>query len=421
VSIGRILESNRIVITGIGALSPFGAGKDAFIEGSRAGKYCAEPIARFDTTPFCSKQACLIPAIELGDKDVRLARLPLSFKYGIASADEAMHDSKLNLSIEEKDRVGVFYSTACNTEQTERYHLALIEKGPSFVSPLLFQNTTYMAGPGAISISRGITGPAIAIPGGYASGIQSIDVAVNYLLQGYIDVAIVVGADELTRLHYEALYRLNLLSPHRKGAREISRPFDAGRDGMILGEGAGAVVLESLSHARSREARIYAELAGVAVAHDAYRPADTAPSGRGLANAMRQALDYASANPESVDYIAAAANSTRLFDNAEAEAIKSVFARHAYEIPVSSIKSMIGETFAASGIFNLIACIVAISEGFLSPTINYEQADSECDLDCVPNIARQKAVRVTMANAYSFGGASGSAVLKAFEHEKEIE
>jgi 3-oxoacyl-[acyl-carrier-protein] synthase II len=409
------MENERIFITGIGAVSPFGAGTDAFIKGVRAGQYCAEDLARFDTIPFRSKQACLVPTIELEDKDVRLTRLPLAVKYGIAAADEALADSKLNLDTVGKDRIGIFYSTACNTEQTERYHLALIEKGPSFVSPLLFQNTTAIAGPGTISIKRGITGPVIAIPGGYASGLQSIDVAVVYLLQGYIDIAIVIGADELTRLHYEALYGFNLLSPRRKGAREISRPFDAERDGMILGEGAAAVILESLPHARQRDARIYAELAGVAIAHDAYRPADVAPKGRGLANAMRLALAEAEVNPQSVEYIAAAANSTRLFDNAEVAAIKSEFGSHADKLAISSIKSMIGETFAAGGIFNVIACIVAISHGFLPPTINYEHVDAECDLDCVPNIARQQRVEVAMANAYSFGGACGSIVLKAFE------
>jgi len=415
------MESKRVVITGIGALSPFGTGKDAFIEGVRAGKYCAEVIVRFDTIPFRSNQACLVPAVELEDKDPRLARLPLSFKYGIAAADEAIRDSKLIFDVEEKDRIGVFYSTACNTEQTEQYHLGIVEKGPSSASPLLFQNTTFMAGPGAVSIKRRITGPAIAIPGGYASGLQSIDVAVNYLHQSYIDVAIVIGADELTRLHYEALYRLKLLSPRRKGAREISRPFDAGRDGMVLGEGAGALVLESLSHARKRQAKVYAEMVGVAIAHDAFRAADIAPSGRGLATAMRVALADAGMSPESVEYIAATANSTRLFDNAEVKAIKKVFGSHAYRTAASSIKSMTGETFAASGIFNVIACTVAISNGFLPPTINYEEADAECDLDCVPNSARAKRVRVAMANAYSFGGTSGSAVLKAFEDTEEDE
>lgn len=406
------MGSKGVVITGIGALSPFGMGKDAFIQGARAGKYCADVMTRFDTIPFRSKQACLVPAVELEDKDPRLARLPLSFRYGIAAADEAIRDAKLNLDAEEKNRIGVFYSTACNTQQTEQYHLRIIEKGPNFASPLLFQNTTFMAGPGAISIKRGITGPVIAVPGGYCSGLQSIDVAVTYLLQGYIDVAIIIGADELTRLHYEALYRLNLLSPRHTGAREISRPFDAGRDGMVLGEGAGALVLESLSHARRREAKIYVELAGVAIAHDAFRPADIAPSGRGLGNAMSRALVDAGTDPQSLEYIAVGANSTRLFDNAEVQAIKRVFGSLAHKIAVSSIKSMIGETFAAGGIFNVIACIVAISHGFLAPTINYEQADPACDLDCVPNIARKKQVSVAMANACSFGGACGSAVLK---------
>ncbi len=409
------MDGNRIVITGIGALSPFEAGKKAFFEGSLAGRYCAEAIDRFDTTSFRSKHACLITRSRLDDQDPRLSRLPRSYQDGVIVAEEAIEDSKLDLDKEEKDRIGIFYGTSCNTEQAERYHLELIEKGPNFVSPLLFPNTTYVAAPGALSIKRGITGPAIATPGGYASGLQAIEVAASYLLQDYVDIGIVIGADELTRLHYEALYRFGLLSPRRKGAIEISRPFDAERDGMVPGEGAAALVLESLPHARRREAKIYGELAGIAVAHDAFRQADVSPGGKGLANAMRLAMAYSGLNPDSVEYIAAAANSTRLFDKAEVEAIKQVFGRHAYQTAVSSIKSMIGETFAAGGIFNVIACLVAISEGFIPPTINYGKIDTECDLDCVPNIARRKRVRLALANAYSFGGTGCSAVLKAFE------
>lgn len=408
------MDSNRIVITGLGAMSSFGVGKEPFIEGIKGGKTCAGPVERFDTSPFRSKKGCLVPSHSPRDSDPRLARLPLGYQYGVAAAEEALRDSEVDLGEQDADRIGIFYSTACNTEQTEKYHLVLIKKSPNLVSPLLFQNTTYMAGPGAISIKRGITGPAIAIPGGYASGLQAINMAASYLLQAYIDIALVIGADELTRLHYEALYYLKLLSPRRAAGEEISRPFDAGRDGMILGEGAGALVLETLPNALKRDARIYAELAGVAVTHDAYRAADIAPDGRGLENAMRLALTDAGANPESVDYVAAAANSTKLFDKAEAKAIKTVFGNHVDKTPVSSIKSMIGETFAAGGIFNVVACVIAIRDSFLPPTINYRNADPECGLDCVPNNARQKRVKLALANGYSFGGSSGSVALKAF-------
>jgi 3-oxoacyl-[acyl-carrier-protein] synthase II len=407
-----MINDDRVVITGLGVLSPFGLGRESFLDGIKTGTSCVASISRFDTGKFLSKKACLVAEQSFSHLDSKLARLPRVFQYGVVAVEEALLDSHLQMEQEDRARIGIFFSTSCNTQQTERYHLDLIQKLPSAVSPLLFQNTTYMAGPGTISIKWGITGPAIAIPGGYASGLQAVATAVTYLLQGYIDVAIVVGADELTRLHFEALYRLKLLSPQTSGNEEISRPFDADRDGMVLGEGAGVLVLETLHHASERGAKVYAEVAGVAITHDAYRPADVCPQGTGLENAMRLAL--AEAGVEFVDYIAAAANSTRTLDKAEAIAINKVFGQSIDQIAVSSLKSLIGETFAASGIFNAIACLFAMQEGFIPPTLNHRQANPEGRSLRISTNARQMHVDTAMANGHSFGGSSGSIVLRSF-------
>jgi len=407
------MQTKRIIITGVGVVSPFGTGKEAFINGIETGLYCAQAITRFATGAVRSKEACLIRDENLGDIDPRLARLPAVYRYGLVAAEEALNDSVINLREEEKDRLGIFYGTACNTEQSVQYHLTLTERGPNSVSPLMFQNTTYMAGPGIISIRNGITGPAIAIPGGYSAGLQALDIAVSYLLSGYIDRALIVGAEEVTRLQHEALSSLKLLSPTRNDTEEISRPFDADRDGMVLGEGAGALMLEVSGNAKEPGKKVYAELVGIGITHDAYRTADVSPDGRGLEHSMRAALTNADEDPQSVDYIAAAANSTRIFDNAEVAAIQKLFGL-GNKTPVSSIKSMIGETSAAGAIFNVVAAVFAIANSFLPPTINYKNHDPECDVDCVPNTARPQVVKFALANACSFGGSCGTVALKAF-------
>jgi 3-oxoacyl-[acyl-carrier-protein] synthase II len=407
-----MINDDKVVITGLGVLSPFGLGRESFLDGIKTGKSCAASISRFDTDKFLSKKACLVADENFSHLDSRLARLPRVFQYGVVAVEEALLDSGLQMDQEDKARIGIFFSTSCNTQQTERYHLDLIQKQPSAVSPLLFQNTTYMAGPGTISIKWGITGPAIAIPGGYASGIQAVTTAVMYLLQGYIDVAIVVGADELTRLQFEALSRLKLLSPQTSGDEEISRPFDAGRDGMVVGEGAGVLILETLPHASARGAKVYAEVAGVAVTHDAYRAADVCPQGTGLENAMRLAL--AEAGVEGVDYIAAAANATRALDAAEAVALNKVFGQSLDRVAVSSLKSLIGETLAAGGIFNVIACLYAMRENFVPPTLNHRRASGEGQSLSLSPHARQMRVDTAMANGHSFGGSCGSIVLRSF-------
>lgn len=415
------MNRETIVISGLGVVSPFGAGKPSFVAGIRNGASAAGAIGRFDTSRYRSRKACLITETGFRAADGSLGRLPLVYQYGFAAAQECIEDSRLNLNDEDKDRIGIFFGTACNADQTERYHTTLIEKGPNLVSPLLFQNTTYMAGPGTLSIKHHITGPSIALPGGYSSGIQALDMAVSFVADRRIDIALVVAADELSRLHFEALAALKLLAVQTRECDEASRPFDAQRNGIIAGEGAGAIVIERASHARRRGARVYAEVAGVGLSNDAYRAADISPQGIGLENAMRVALEESHASPNEVAYIAAAANSTKRFDQAEVAAIKRLFKAQAFGVAISSVKSMLGETFAAGSILNIIACVVAINHRFVPPTINYHNADPACDLDFVPNEPRMARVEVAMANSYSFGGGCGSVIIRAFrrfEHEE---
>ncbi|MEW6605980.1 MAG: beta-ketoacyl-[acyl-carrier-protein] synthase family protein [bacterium] len=401
----------RVVITGIGIISPYGVGEEVFYKALKEGTSCIKKISLFDVSSFKSQKGGLITNFlpEEFDNDERFCRLPRIAQYSIVAADLVMKDIQ---DAFDSTKIGIFLGTDHGAiEFTERFYSNLIEKGPERVNPLLFQETVFNAPASHISLKYKIKGPTIVITSGYVSGLLSVMQGVDYLQRGKLDLAIVGGIEELTKTVYEVEYHLGILSPQDEGEEEC-RPFDAKRNGFIPSEGAGILLIERLDQARKRKAHIYGEIIGWGNSSDSYKIADYSPEGEGIKNAMLKALREANLNPEKIDYIAAAANGSRVLDRAETKAIKDVFGNYAYKIALSSIKSIVGESSAPSGVFNLIAVLFSMENNLIPPTINYENYDPECDLYYVPNIPKRMEVKTGLANAISFGGNSCSIIVQ---------
>jgi len=328
----------------------------------------------------------------------------------------AIKDAKLDLGKESAYRIGIFLgSDHCALECTERFYSVLLQKGPTLTNPLLFQQTVSNTPASEISIRYGIKGPSYVITSGNASSGLAISAAILNLKEGHIDIALAGGVDTHFYLIHEAFIHLRLLSPLNRG-EEICRPFDRERNGIIFGEGAGIIVIEDLVHAIRRDAKILAEIVGDGASYDSFRTNGPAIKGRGIAYAMMEAIKVADIDKEEIGYIVSTANSSNVLDAAETKAIKDIFGTYAYNIPVSSIKSMIGETTGPSGVFNIISAIYALNEGIIPPTINYENPDPSCDLNYVPNQSITKEIHYALVNSSSFSGNNSSILLKRYEN-----
>jgi len=408
--------NNRVVITGVGIISPFGVGNEIFWKGLIEGKCALHKITRFNTTYFKSKMAgeVLDFKIENFVKDPRLHRIPRISQFTIVAANLAIAEAKFDVKKEDTTKIGIFFGT-CNgpSFSTERIYQSLIEKGPSGVDPLLFQETVFNAPVSNLSILWGIKGPCIAIPLGPASGSYALHLALNYLSSGRVDCALVGAADEHTKVVHEAFGHLNVLSPD-DGGEEKARPFDKNRNGGILSEGSCFIVLETLEHALQKGRFIYGEIIGDGMSSDAYRVADNEPKGLGVALSMKQAIDKAKIHPSEVEYIIALAYGGKKIDEMETSAIKEVFKDYAYQLSITSIKGAIGESTGPGGLFNLATALFAIRDGVIPPTINWQEQDTDCDLDYVPNVARGKEVNTAMVNAFSWGGIYSSIIVKRY-------
>jgi 3-oxoacyl-[acyl-carrier-protein] synthase II len=409
----------RVVVTGLGVTTPLGVGLDNVWQRILAGQSGAGPITRFDASRHDTKIAAEVKDFKGEDyvSAKELKRIDLFIQYALAATKVAVEDAKLDMTKEDAERVGVIVGTGLGGLPTlEKYHSVLLEKGPGRISPFFIPMLIANEAPGNIAIQYGMKGPNLSIVTACATGGHSIGDACRIIQYGDADVIVAGGTEaNLTPLTVGGFNALKALSTRNDEPQRASRPFDRDRDGFVIGEGAGIVILEELEHARTRGARIYAEVAGYGYNGDAYHITAPSPDGDGAIRCMRMALRDAGMAPERVDYINAHGTSTDLNDLSETIAIKKVFGEDAYNIPVSSTKSMIGHLLGAAGAVEAVFSILAIRDQMCPPTINYENQDPECDLDYVPNTARKHAIAVAMSNSFGFGGTNAVLVFKRFD------
>lgn len=411
---------NRVVITGLGAITPIGLSVEEYWQSLRAGRGGVERVTKFDVEEFPTQIAAEVKEFDpLDFLDKREAkRMDPFVQYAAAATKMAVEDAELNLEKEDPNQIGVVLGSGIGgIEVWESQHKILIEKGVKKVSPFFIPMMIIDMAPGQIAIMFGARGPNYATVSACASSAHAIGDSLRIIQRGEAEVMITGGAEAtITPLAMAGFCSARALSTRNDEPKKASRPFDAQRDGFIMGEGAGVIILESLSHAKRRGARIYAELVGFGMSDDAHHITAPAPNGAGAAMAMTLALRDANLQPDEVDYINAHGTSTPFNDRTETEAIKSVFGDHAYRVPISATKSMIGHLLGASGAAELIASIKSIEDSVLHPTINYQFPDPECDLDYVPNEARRAEVEVALSNSFGFGGHNASLVIRKFRN-----
>ncbi|MCY0886902.1 MAG: beta-ketoacyl-ACP synthase II [Alicyclobacillaceae bacterium] len=408
----------RVVVTGLGAVTPIGNDVETFWENLLSGKSGIVPIDRFDVSDYPVRIAGQVKGYEpekyMDKKEVR--RIDLYAQYAVGAAMEALLHSGLKITEENRARVGVYIGSGIGGLQTMlENHTLLIERGPKRVSPFLVPMMISNMASGYISMMTGAMGPNLAPVSACATGTHAVGDAFKIIARGDADAMICGGAEAtICDLALAGFSNMKALSTHNDHPETASRPFDRNRDGFVMGEGAGVVVLESLDAAIARNARILAEVVGYGLSADAYHLTAPEPSGRGASLAMQSALNDAGLEPTMVDYINAHGTSTDLNDKLETLAVKSVFGEHAYRFCLSSIKSMTGHLLGAAGGVEAVATVKTLLTGMVPPTINYETPDEECDLDYVPNRARHLDVKVAMSNSFGFGGHNASILLRQY-------
>jgi 3-oxoacyl-[acyl-carrier-protein] synthase II len=402
----------RVVVTGIGTINPLGLSVQEFWEGLVAGKSAIGPITHFDPSNFRVKVDAEVHGFDATKyMDLKaIDRTSRTIQFAIAAAKEAIQSAGLDMTQENPERVGVIIAT-----MTEQGYVVwgweLYQKmGPRRADPLFITKSTASAASMQVGMMLGAQGPNSAVNSLCASGADAIGTAMNFIRLGYADVMIAGGSDaSLEPVGMAGIDILGALS-HEPDPSKACRPFDLNRSGFVYAEGTGLVVLESYEHARRRGASILAEMAGAGWSFDAHDA--TAPAPELEAYAMRTALQIARVEIEEVDYINAHGTSTKMNDACETKAIKMVFGEHAYKIPISSTKSMIGHSITAAGAIETVAAILIMNKGIIHPTINYETPDPDCDLDYVPNVARPAQVNVCLKNSFGLGGENCCLVLK---------
>ncbi len=413
------MSRRRVVVTGMGALAPNGNGVEAFWEALVAGRSGVGPLTRFDATDFEIKIAGELtdfdPEVALDRKEVR--RNDRFVHYGVHVATEAATAAGVDMGVMDAERIGVIFGSGIGGIGTlESQHLVLQEKGPGRVSPFFVPSMISDMSAGMISMKLGAKGPNYTTVSACASGAHAIGEAARKIQYDEADVMITGGCEAaITPMSVAGFTSAKAMAQRNDEPERASRPFDADRNGFVLGEGGGALVLEDLEHARRRGAQIWGEFRGMGFTGDAYHQTAMAPEGEGGARAVRIALRDAGVNLEDVDYVNAHGTSTPLGDAQETAALKSVFGDHAGKLAVSSTKSMTGHLLGAAGAVETIACILAIANKTIPPTINYETPDPDCDLDCVPNEARQFEATIALNNSFGFGGHNAALVFSRFD------
>ena len=412
------MSGKRVVITGMGVVSPIGNDREEFWESLSAGKNGIGRITAFDPSDFSSQIAGEVKDLDLSsylDPKI-MKRMDPFCQFGVVAAKQALDDSGLDLESENLNRIGVYAGSGVGGMQTiEKQHKIMLKKGPRRVSPLLIPMMIVNLLPGQISMVFNLKGPNVSILSACATATHNIGEAMWAIRNNIADVMVSGGAEaSTTELGLAGFCSMRALSTRNDQPEKASRPFDKERDGFIMAEGSGMLVLEELEHARKRGAKIYAELIGYGATSDAHHLTAPAPGGEGAARCMQMALDTAGLIPDNVDYINAHGTSTPLNDKFETMAIKTVFGERAYKLPVSSTKSMHGHLLGAAGGVEAIACIQAMAADLIPPTINYETPDPECDLDYVPNTARKAKIDIALSNSFGFGGHNGTLIFKKF-------
>jgi len=409
----------RVVVTGLGAVTPLGIGAEKTWKALCAGKSGIGRISRFDTTNFQTKIAGEVkdfdPEDFLDKKQVR--RMDSFVHYCMAATIMAMEDSKLEVANQDAERIGVLIGTGLGGLPTlEKNHTLLIEGGPKKISPFFIPMMIANMAPGQIAIHFGIKGPNTCVVTACAAGSHAIGDSYKLIQRGDADIVITGGTEAtITPLNIGGFNAMKAISTNNDEPEKASRPFDKNRDGFVPAEGAGTIILEELELALKRGANIYGEIVGYGLTSDAFHITAPDPQGSGAARCMKMALLDANISPHEVDYINAHGTSTPLNDTIETIAIKTVFNEYSKKIPVSSTKSMTGHLLGAAGGVEAVFTILTIRDGIIPPTINYETPDPDCDLDYVPNVARRADVRIAISNSFGFGGTNATLVFKRFE------
>jgi 3-oxoacyl-[acyl-carrier-protein] synthase II len=416
------MELKRVVVTGLGALTPIGNTKDEYWEALVNGKSGAAPVTHFDAEKFKTQFACEVKNFEVTDFiDRKLARKMDKFsQYAMVASDEAIADSKLNLDAINKLRVGVIWGAGIGgleTFQEEVLNFAAGDGTPRF-NPFFIPKMIADIAPGNISIKYGFMGPNYTTVSACASSANSMIDALNTIRLGHCDVVITGGSEAaVTIAGMGGFNAMHAMSTRNDSPETASRPFDANRDGFVLGEGAGSIVLEEYEHAKARGAKIYAEVVGGGLSSDAYHMTAPHPDGIGVVAVMKNCLENAGLNPEDVDHINTHGTSTPLGDVAELKAISEVFGEHAKNININSTKSMTGHLLGAAGAIEAIASILAMEHGIVPPTINHETVDENIDpeLNLTLNKAQKRDIKVAMSNTFGFGGHNACVLFKKLD------
>lgn len=413
------MQRQRVVVTGMGLVTPVGTGVEAFWASLREGRSGVRAITRFDASRFPTRIAAQVddfdPLRYMDRRDAR--RMDRFVQMALAAARMALEDANLRLEDCDRDQVGITMGTGIGGIHTLVEQMGVMaEKGPDRVSPFFIPMMIANMAGGQLAISLDARGPNTTHVTACAASANAIGDAFRILQRGEAQVMLTGGSEGcLVPIALAGFCSMKALSERNDEPARASRPFDAQRDGFVMGEGAGVLVLEALPFALARGARILAEVVGYGMTGDAYHITAPPPDGNGGARAMRRALADAGLEPADVDYINAHGTATPQGDAAETAAIRAVFGEHAYRIPVSSTKSMTGHLLGAAGVVELATCILAIRDGVVPPTINYEYPDPECDLDYVPNRARPHPVRVALSNSFGFGGQNATLIVKRYE------
>jgi 3-oxoacyl-[acyl-carrier-protein] synthase II len=411
------MNQRRIAITGVGVVTPLADNVPQFWAELRAGHNGIRTIEQFDASAFRTRFGGEVknfhPADILGVREAR--RLDRFAQFALVAARQAVADSGIDFSREDRQRCGVCLgSSVGGLNEYEEQHDRYRDSGPGRLSPFMIPRFMPNAASGALSIDFGLRGPNVTISTACASANQAIEYALRLLRLGQVDIMLAGGAEAaLTPLALGGFCAARSLSTRNDDPARASRPFDLNRDGFVMGEGAGVVVLEEMERARRRGVRIYAELLGAGTSSDAYHIAAPHPEGLGAIKAMQLALEDAQLSPADITYLNAHGTSTQAGDECETLAIKQVFGEHARRLAISSTKSMTGHLLGAAGGVELIATALSIQDGVVHPTINYETPDPKCDLDYVPNVARQMRVDYAVSNSFGFGGHNCSLVVGA--------
>jgi 3-oxoacyl-[acyl-carrier-protein] synthase II len=413
------MSKRRVVVTGIGMISPLGIGNEPTWQGLLEGRSGIDRITKFDASEFACKIAGEVRGFEpekwIEKKEVK--KSDTFIHYAIAASDMAVADAKLDCANCDGERFGVIIGSGIGgLPLIEEMHKKMLEKGPGRISPFFIPGLIVNLAAGQVSIRHGCKGPNSAPATACATGAHAIGDAFKIIQRDDADIMFAGGSEAVvTPLAVGGFAAMRALSTRNDDPTHASRPWDLERDGFVMGEGAGLLVMEELEHAKKRGARIYCEITGYGMSSDAYHITSPAEDGSGMIRVMRLALKDAAMKPEQIEYINAHGTSTPVGDKTETIAIKGVFGEHAYKLAVSSTKSMTGHLLGAAGGLEAAISALVVKNGVIPPTINLEEPDPECDLDYVPNVKREQKLTHVMSNSFGFGGTNATLIFSAFE------